>query len=49
MKVKIRKSNVKQRKTGFLARMKTKSGRKLIARQRREGRWRLGTQKRKRK
>jgi ribosomal protein L34 len=36
MKVRIRKSNLKRaRKVGFLARKKTRGGRKIIARQRR--------------
>ncbi len=30
MKVKIRNSNIKKKKLGFRARMKTKSGRKII-------------------
>jgi ribosomal protein L34 len=37
MKVRIRKSNLKRaRKCGFLARKKTRGGRKIIARQRRK-------------
>ncbi len=37
MKVRIRKSNLKRaRQIGFLARKKTRSGRKIIARQRRK-------------
>ena len=37
MKVRIRKSNVKRaRMCGFLARKKTRGGRKIIARQRRK-------------
>ncbi len=38
MKVRIRKTNIKQRKQGFRARMKTKSGRRIINRRRRKGR-----------
>ncbi|MDH3592129.1 MAG: 50S ribosomal protein L34 [Planctomycetota bacterium] len=34
MKVKIRNSNVKRRRLGFRARMKTKSGRKIVNRRR---------------
>jgi ribosomal protein L34 len=37
MKVRIRKSNLKRaRKCGFLARKKTRGGRKIISRQRRK-------------
>ncbi|RKY15840.1 MAG: 50S ribosomal protein L34 [Planctomycetota bacterium] len=43
MKVRIRNSRVKQRIKGFLARMKTRSGRKIIRRQRRKGRWKLAS------
>jgi len=45
MKVRRRKTNVKQRKFGFRARMKTKSGRKIINRQRRKGKWSLAKTK----
>ena len=38
MHVRIRKSNVKRDKRGFRFRMKTKAGRKMINRRRREGR-----------
>ena len=38
MKVRIRKSGVKRRKQGFRARMKTKSGRRIINARRRKGR-----------
>lgn len=41
MKVKIRKSGVKQKKQGFRARMKTKAGRRSINRRRRKGTTRL--------
>ena len=34
MKVKIRNSNVKRKKFGFRARMKTRSGRKIVNRRR---------------
>ena len=34
MKVKIRNSNVKRKKTGFRARMRTRSGRKIVNRRR---------------
>jgi large subunit ribosomal protein L34 len=37
MKVKTRKSNVKERVHGFRARMKTKGGRKIISNRRRKG------------
>jgi ribosomal protein L34 len=35
MKIKIRNSNIKRKKLGFRARMKTKSGRKIVSRRRR--------------
>ncbi|MEE8141606.1 MAG: 50S ribosomal protein L34 [Planctomycetota bacterium] len=41
MKLKIRKSNIKQRKQGFRARMKTVAGRRSINRRRRRGRTQL--------
>ncbi|MEM7167175.1 MAG: 50S ribosomal protein L34 [Planctomycetota bacterium] len=41
MKLKIRKSNVKQRKQGFRARMKTAAGRRMINGRRRKGKARL--------
>ena len=41
MKIKIRKTNVKRRKQGFRAKMKTKAGRKQINRRRRKGTTRL--------
>jgi len=41
VKTRIRKSNVKRRKFGFLARMKTRSGRRIIQRQRKKGKWKL--------
>ena len=34
MKVKIRNSNVKRKKLGFRARMKTRNGRKIVNRRR---------------
>lgn len=34
MKVKIRNSNIKRKKLGFRARMKTRSGRKIVNRRR---------------
>jgi len=34
MKLKIRNSNIKRKKLGFRARMKTKSGRKIVNRRR---------------
>ena len=35
MHVRIRNTNIKKRKIGFRARMRTKSGRKIISRRRR--------------
>ncbi|MGE3164408.1 MAG: 50S ribosomal protein L34 [Planctomycetota bacterium] len=43
MKVKIRKSNIKQRSTGFRARMKTKNGRKILNGRRRIGKKKMTT------
>ena len=34
MKVKIRNSNIKRKKSGFRARMRTKNGRKIVNRRR---------------
>lgn len=45
MKVRRRKTKVKQRKFGFRARMKTRSGREIINRQRRKGKWTLAKAK----
>jgi ribosomal protein L34 len=42
MKVRIRKTNIKQRKQGFLARMRSRSGRHVIKRQRAKGKKHLG-------
>jgi ribosomal protein L34 len=41
MKIKIRKTNIKQRKQGFRARMRTAAGRKSINRRRRRGQTQL--------
>jgi ribosomal protein L34 len=35
MKLNVRNSNIKKKRTGFRARMKTKSGRKIVNRRRR--------------
>jgi large subunit ribosomal protein L34 len=42
MKVNIRRTNIKQRKQGFLARMRTRGGRQVIKRQRAKGKKQLG-------
>jgi ribosomal protein L34 len=41
MKVNIRKSNIKRKKQGFRARMRTRSGRQQINRRRRRGTTRM--------
>ncbi len=35
MKLNVRHTNIKKKKSGFRARMKTRSGRKIVARRRR--------------
>jgi large subunit ribosomal protein L34 len=42
MKLNVRKTNIKQRKQGFLARMRTRGGRQVIKRQRAKGKKYLG-------
>lgn len=41
MKLCIRKTNIKQKKQGFRARMKTRNGRKILSNRRRRGKKQL--------